>query len=137
METVHEEDVSITSEFQEDNFDNTDGTNSITSTMEIGVTVDYSDSASDNSLTQQSSDQTNQTIRNSEQQGGNLSPSTSNSSTSFESIASQEVEAKKDAELSKQQQLNDNQLYEQLSQMKPLKPLNFKSSTSICLNRGM
>jgi len=128
LETVHEEDLSIVSDFQEDNFDTTDGTNSITSTMEIGVTVDYSDSASTNSLT-------NQTIKNlDEQQERDLSsPSTSNSSSSFENIATQDADAKKDPEPSKQ--LNDNQLYEQLSQMKPLKPLNFKSSTSICLNQ--
>ena len=103
--------------------------------MEIGVTVDYSDSASDNSLTQQSSEHTNQTIKNlDEHQTRDLSSSsTSNSSTSFESITTHDADAKKDSEPSKQ--LNDNQLYEQLSQMKPLKPLNFKSSTSICLNQ--
>lgn len=118
---MHEEDISLTNELQDDNSDCTsDASNSLTSTMELGGAVDYSNSVntSTNSLvTHQSSD--NQTIKNSDDVGS--------SSTSFETTKSELN--KEETEKSNQ----DSQLYEQLSQMKPLKPLNFKSSTSICL----
>ena len=109
LETVHEEDLSLTNELQDDNSDCTDATSSLTSTIEIGVTVDYSTNSSTSSLTNQLD--TNKTIKNDDLKSDSSS-----------------IDAN-DA-----QKPTESHLYEQLSQMKPLKPLNFKSSTSICLN---
>lgn len=120
METVHEEDLSLTNDLQDDNSDCTDATNSMTSTIELGVAADYtnSTSTSTNSLAQNSD---NHTLKNTDDLGA--------SSTSFETTKSENTAREEDQEFKS----NDCQLYEQLSQMKPLKLLNFKSSTSICL----